>query len=113
MDSCSVRACQFSVGEDAQREYRERLMVPVCCHLIVFMSAFYRYFVYSLAVSCHFAHLSVYLLYLSSQGPSAGIKEIKGCNTYFPPPQVTKLAWQLEASSISRQTGAPVSKRLG
>lgn len=57
-------------------------MVPVCCHLIVFVSAFYRYFVFSLAVSCHFAWLSVCLSYLSSWAPSASIEEIRGCNTF-------------------------------
>lgn len=50
----------FQLGENAQSEYQERLMVPACCHLIVFRSAFYRYFVSLLlsAVSCHFVPLS-------------------------------------------------------
>ena len=83
MDSCSVLPVSFQLERNSQSEYQERLMVPACCHLIVFMSAFYRCFVFSLGVSCHFVPLSVHLLYFSSHGLSVGIKEIKGYNTYF------------------------------
>lgn len=73
----------FQLERNAQSEYQERLMVPACCHLIVFMSAFHRYFVFPLGVSCHFVPLSVRLLHFSGHGLSVGIKEIKGYNTYF------------------------------
>lgn len=72
----------FQLERNTQREYQKRLMVPVCCHLIVVMFAFGRYFVISLAIPCHFLCLSMCLLYLNSWGPSASVKEIRACNIF-------------------------------
>lgn len=40
----------FQLERNAQSEYQERLMVPACCHLIVFRSAF-RGVLFSLLLS--------------------------------------------------------------
>lgn len=72
----------LQLERNAQREYQERFMVPVCCHLIVLMFVFGGYFAISLAIPCHFLCMSVCLLYLNSWGPSASIKEMRACNTF-------------------------------
>lgn len=83
MDSCSVLACQFSVGEKRTERIPGEVHGPSLLLFNSFVSAFYRYSVFSLAVSCHFMWFSLCLPYLSSWGPSASMKEISGCTTFI------------------------------